>query len=276
MGVKDMLSTPEGRAIYEQMIRAIYVGLGNSAFMVMNFSNHPTIAPVNATNKYKVSAEEWSNFFDQQTSTAMKGLIAQMDELADNGEPGFDIPLPDSAFNAQGKFIGNIIDLLEALRSSAKGDFGDLLYAELGPNQTSPAFLLSPALFEAYREYLVTTHAGSTEAFRYQMTGVEGTTLPMRNVLSYYGMPVVRWNICNSYDSIVGTTSHRAALVAPGALAIAYSGELPQQYDGMGLQIVQQLDPPYGGKIFMETKLRLGAHVVKDFATYARNIRLPA
>jgi hypothetical protein len=275
-GVKDMLSTAEGRALYERMIRAIYLGLGNSAFMALNFSNHPTLGPVNATNKYKVSAGEWADFYDQQTSTALKGLITQMDELANNGEPGFDIPLLDGSFNAQGKFIGNIIDLLEALRASAKGDFGDMLYAELAPDQTSPVFLLSPALFEAYREYLVTTHAGSTEAFRYQMTGVDGTVLQLRNVLSYYGMPVVRWNICNSYDSIVGTTSHRAALVAPGALAIAYSGEIPQQYEGMGLQIVQHLDPPHKGKVFMDTYLRLGAHVVKNFVTYARNVKLPA
>jgi len=41
----------------------------------------------------------------------------------------------------------------------------------------------------------------------------------------------------------------------------------------MGLQVVQKLDPPDNGKIYMDTTLRWGAAIADlEFVSYARNL----
>jgi len=77
-------------------------------------------------------------------------------------------------------------------------------------------------------------------------------------------------------DSITGATSHRAALIAPGLFGIAYSGDVAQQYSGMGLKVIQRLEAPYQGKIYLETTLRAGAAIADtDFVVYGSNLKHP-
>lgn len=272
--VRDMLSTPEGRQLYEQFLRSVFVGVGNSVHMLLNFSNHSAITTANASGFYKVSAEEWADFLDQMTSTQLGGIVTLLDRLADEGEPGFDVPIPDS-FNANGQFTGDIIALLERLKSKAKGAMRALIRSEFRPNQPRPIIILSDALFDAYQNYIVTNFSSTSEAYRYRLLGVDGQIITAMNILSYMGLPVARWEASAQFDEVVGTTSHRAAIVAPGAFGIAYSGDIMQQYDGMNMRIVQRLDPPYQGKIFLDTTFRLGAAVEPEFVVYGALIKSP-
>ena len=93
------------------------------------------------------------------------------------------------------------------------------------------------------------------------------------NVLTFKGIPVVMWDASTTFDEIVGTKCHRVALVAPGNFGRASDVRSLRQYDGMGLQVVQKLDPPYNGKIYMDTTLRWGAAIADlEFVSYARNL----
>ena len=94
----------------------------------------------------------------------------------------------------------------------------------------------------------------------------------MPDVLNFKGIPVVVWDASTAFDEIVGTSYHRVALVAPGNFGRATDVRNLRQYDGMGLIMVQKLDPPDNGKIYMDTTLRWGAALAdKDYTVYARN-----
>ena len=65
------------------------------------------------------------------------------------------------------------------------------------------------------------------------------------------------------------------ALVAPGTFGVASDvRNIKDAYNpGTGLQVLQRLDMPYMGKIYMSTTLRWGTVLAdKDFIVYARNL----
>ncbi len=273
--VYDVLGTPEGRALFQQMLNAIYLGLGNSAMQLALFGNHPAIEVVNNNGKHNLSAEAWEDYYDQQTSTNLSGIITILDDLNTSGVPGFDVPLPDTDFNAAGQYTGNIINLIESLKAAAGYEFSAIINGEFAPGAPRPIILLTDALFNAYRNYLITLYNANPATLAYQLQGPDGQLFRMHNVLDYFGLPVVRWTASEAFDNVCGTKAHRAALLAPGAFGIAYSGDFASQYEGMGLIVEQRLDLPHKGKVFMHTTFRLGAAVAKDFVTYAANVQVP-
>lgn len=273
--VRDILSTPEGRALYEQMLRSIFIGLGNSVHMLANFSNHPVISDADTLGFYKVTAQEWADFLDQMTSSQMGGFITLLDQLANEGQPGFDVVISDADFNANGQYTGDIIALLEQMKRKAKGEFRAFIRTEPRPGQARPIILLSDALFDAYANYIATTYSPTSEGYRFRMLGQDGQVITALNILSYMGLPVMRWDVSARFDEVTGATSHRAAIVAPGAFGLAFSGDVTRQYDGMGMRIVQKMDPPDLGKLYMNTEFRLGAAIQEDFVVYGANIQVP-
>src|SRR5690606_31205744 len=64
--VRDITATPEGRALFAEMLRLTYVGLGNSIYDLGWFGQHPAIEDADDNDTYTVSEEEWEDFKDQQ------------------------------------------------------------------------------------------------------------------------------------------------------------------------------------------------------------------
>ena len=95
----------------------------------------------------------------------------------------------------------------------------------------------------------------------------------MKNVLRYKGVAVVQWDEIGTFDAIVGTQSHRAAIVAPGDFGLAHDVQDLAQFDGMGLIVQQSSEVQYKGKIFMSTTFHWGAGIVDPtMVTMASNI----
>jgi len=276
--VRDMLATPEGAALFDMFLRQVYIGIGNSFFMYTGFSNHPMIDTANTLGFWSTvtDADAWADFHDQMTSTTCGGYVTLLDELAAQGEPGYDVVIDDADFDANETYTGDIIAFLEGMKAKARGTFRAMIRAERSSTPYRPIFLLSDALFDAYREHIRTTYTGISEGYRYLIQGVDGQTIRMQNVLDFDGLPVMRWEASEIFDSVVGSTSHRAALIAPGVFGIAYSGEATRQYEGMGLRVMQKLDAPYMGKIYLDTTLRVGAALAdKDFIVYGSLLKHP-
>lgn len=269
--VRDMNSTPESRALFQQFLRNVFIGIGNSFFMYTAFSNHPLIETANTLGFWSsvTDSDQWTDFYDQMTSTTCGGYITILDDLAAEGEPGFDYPIPEADFDANGKYTGDIVAFLEGMKESARGAFRAMIESEQRPGIPRPIFLLSRALFNAYREHIRTTYTGISEGYRFLLTGVDGQVVRMQNVLDFDGLPVMHWDASTTFDAKVGSTCHRAALIAPGSFGIAYNGDVARQYEGMGLKILQRLEAPYQGKIYLDTTLRAGAALAdKDFVVY--------
>jgi hypothetical protein len=278
-GVRDLLGTPEGRAMFAMFLRNVYLGIGNSFFNLTAFSNHPMIETANTLGFYSTytDASDWTAFYDQMTSTELGGYVTLLDDLAAEGTPGYDVAISETDFDANGNYTGDIIAFLEGMKSKARGDFRAMIRAEKTPGTPRPIFLLSDKLFDAYSEHIKTTYTGISEGYRYRILGVDGQVITAENILQYGGLPVARWDASESFDAVTGATSHRAALIAPGLFGIAYSGDVANQYNGMGLKILQRLEAPYQGKLYLDTTLRVGAALAdQDFCVYGSLLTYPA
>jgi hypothetical protein len=279
-GVRDFAGTAEGQALLAQLLRRIYLGLGNSFFDLYNFANHPLITQANTAAFYNVSVEEWEDYMDQMMSGDCGGLITLLDELAAQGVANLALDIPNADINeTTGAFTGDIIDLFETLREAAPAELKAAI--ENGMVMESgvlryPIILATNAEFNAYREY-IRGLAGTNElAYRYMLEGADGTTSLMRNVLVYDNMPVVRWEANSAFDAITGAQSHRVAIVLPTNFGVLHDVDDLMMFDGMGLVVQQSTELQNKGKVFMSTTFRWGAGIADpDFVVMASNVLHP-
>lgn len=280
--VRDMMGTAEGQAIFGMLLERIYQGLGNSLSSLYNYANHPDIFTINTAGTYLADPVEWSNYFKQQTqSGSCGGLITLIDALKAQGEKNFAGLIPESDFTL-GQYTGDIKALLDSLINDAKPELKAMATNgyRTGGRLMYPIILLTPALYQAYEDYLTLTgiQAGFNSVWNFFLNKEDGQMQPMPGVLKFKGLPVVRWDEVGTFDAITGATSHRAALVSPGAFGMAAEAEPLTQsiFSGLGLRVIQRLDAPYMGKIFMDTTFRWGAGLPdKDMIVHKSRIVLP-
>lgn len=275
---RDFYASAEGQAVIAQLLRQTYLGLGNSFDELYNFANHPLIQLADENGFFKAGLQEWSDYTDQQLSGECGGLITQLDQLAAEGMAGFDLDIPDADIDDDGAYKGDIIALLQKLVSKAKSEFSTMIRSGLtnGATRMFPIVLMTSYEYDAYENYLLQTFSTIPAMYQYFLQKEDGTSMLMPDVLKYKGMPVVRWEACTRFDEIVGSESHRVAIVAPGAFGVAHDIEDLMQFDGMGLRILQRLDAPFKGKIYMDTTMRWGAGIADtDFVVMASNIKHP-
>lgn len=277
--VHDLLSTPEMQNLIAMFLRQVFYGMGNSFSELVHFANHPLITQVNANGTYAVGVDEWNDYHDQQMSGDCGGWLTLIDELRGLGQKGYDIDIPDTDIAADGSYTGDIVGLMEQLRNSAHPDFR--VWIQDGYRSPSgvvlwPVVLLTSALFDAYEEYIRTTYQATESGFQYNFNRTSGTAGIIPGLLKYKNMPVMRWHECTRFDAITGCESHRAAICAPGVLGLAHDVEMLDQFDGMGMRMVQKIDPPDNGLLYMYTTLRWGAGIGDpNFMVHASNVSLP-
>lgn len=279
--VRDLMATPEGRQLFSQIVNRIYIGLGNSFSELVHFAQHPIITQLNSSALYAAPPDRWADYYDQQMSGAATtaGLITQLDELRAQGFQGHDVALPSTDFNADGEYTGDIVQLLNRLQDAARYDFRQWInYGMMGAggSRIFPIIKLTDKLYRAYENYLLATFPQLPEMYQYRLTLSDGTSMLMPGILKFNNMPVTRWDEVGWFDNTTGVVSHRAAIFAPGVLGISHDVDQLEQFRGMGLRLVQRLDAPWQGKIFMDTTLRWGAGIGDiDFITQASRILVP-
>jgi hypothetical protein len=205
--VRDLRGNTGGEALFQQFLRQVFIGIGNSFFMYTAFSNHPMIETANTLGFYTGADDTtnpWADFYDQMTSTTCGGYITILDDLAAEGHPGYDVVISDADLDASGNYTGDIIAFLEGMKEKTKGAFRAMVDAEQNAALPRPIFLLSRSLFKAYREHIRTTYTGISEGYRFLLFGKDGQSVRMQNVLDFDGLPVVHWDASTSFDSIVG------------------------------------------------------------------------
>lgn len=287
-GVRDISGSPEGQQLLLALLNRIFLGLGNSFSSLYHFANHPLIEAANTNGTYAVDSSEWDDYYDQQTSGTCGGLVTALDDLQSEGLENLNVSIPDSDIDANGNYTGDIIDLLEALIAGSRPELKAWIKngaqtTGLTPFQSQilkpvggklyPVILLTEPEYRAYEQYLIQTFNGVPQIWEYFLTGVDGSNIIMKNVLKYKGCAVVQWDEIATFDAIVGTQSHRAAIVAPGAFGLAHDVQDLMQYDGMGMVIEQSRRVEDKGKVFMNTTFHWGAGIVDpNMVTMASNI----
>lgn len=272
-GVRDLQSGEIAR-IMALALQQLAIGLGNSFHELYQFANHPDITTADTNGTYLVDDDRWEDFFAQMVGSAERpvncsGMVTILDELADAGTPGYTITIPGSDIDANGNYTGDVVALFNSMVDSAKTELR--IMAERGVQGLFPILLVSRNIYRAYKDYLITTFPHIPSIMQYFLTGVSGDVSLVPGVLNWDGIPVVSWDAVSAFDEIVGTNSTKIALVAPGTFGVASDVRNLRQYDGMGLRMVQKLDPPDNGKIYMDTTLRWGAALADvDYVTYGR------
>lgn len=262
--VNDISATPEGQALLGQMIENIFVGLGNSFYDVVAFSQDDFIDDSVtgnwwATAPHRVeTAASWADFLDQMTSTSLQGHITQIETAKAAGEANFNVSIPIADLDATDYSVydgTDITALFDSCIRAAKPELKQMVRRRQGGFGT--AFLVHPSEFEAYEQYLVSNYTAIPEGY---MLLIDGTPVP--GVLTYKGIPVIAMDEWGMYDATVGIYSHRVVLTALGNLVIAHNMEaLASQYNGLGFVARQTADLSKKGKYEMYTTFRLGAAI---------------
>lgn len=276
---KDMLGTPAGRALFDQLLNRVYTGLGNSLWDLLHFANHPVIDLADAGGWSTAPADEWADYLDQQAHEKVGGLITILDQLKDvTGLEQLQVTIQSSDVSTDGReYTGDVIDLFNALIAAALPDFQIMVDEVRG--QGAPILVVSRSIFQAYKNYLNATYTNIPQGFQLFYQGEDGMSYPVRNVLQWDGIWVVQASSWNAFDRLNGVTTHRAVLTAPGNFGVGYDVQevLSGQYGGIGLMVKQWLEPPYKGKVYMSTRFGLtGAIVNPDFLSMAAYIHQPA
>lgn len=276
-GVRD-LETGEIAQVTATAMRQLAIGLGNSFFELWNFANHPDITTADTNGTFLVDDDRWEDYYAQMVGSSSRpvncsGMVTILDELANEGEPGYTVDIPAADVDADGNYVGDVVALFNQMIASAKSELKTMARRGVGQgaNRRYPVMLVSENIYQAYKDYLITTFPQNPNILQYFLMGASAGVSLMPGVLDFGGIPVVAWDAVTSFDEIVGTTSTKIALVAPGAFGVASDVRSLRQYQGMGLLMVQKIDPPYNGKIYMDTTLRWGAALADvDYVVYGR------
>lgn len=290
-GVRDFMGTTEGAQLMQMMLNQLYLGIGNSTSELYHFALHPLIQSAHDDGTYTTESEkEWSDYYDQMMNIDCPGLITLLDTLALDGVPGYNMQIPDSDIDAAtDAYTGDIEGLFEKLIATAKPAFKQWILnganvSGLGAAQSGlyvpvggrifPLILVTTPEFKAYEDAIIAKFGTIPEVYQYYLTRQSGDRLLMPNVLRYKGCPVVPWDEVTTFDTIVGTTSHRVAIVAPGNFGVAHDVNDLALTRGTGLRMTQRIEAPYQGKIYFDTTYRIGAALLDmDFCVMASNIQ---
>ncbi len=259
--VRDFFSTAESRAIIQEILNNIYIGLGNSFYELADFGQHPLIADSTENNWFTVDQKEWNDYVDQQE--ACGGFVTQMDYLKNTeGLDNMNVPIYTNEIDGA-EFIGDAEDLFKRLLSAAGvgTEFSTIINAR-GVGMAAPIIQVSQSIFQKYEDELLTKFAAIPEMYYYYLTGVDGARQLQPGVLRYKGA----WVYCNYgwglFDRITGTISHRAVVSAPGVFGLSSDVRNLRQFSGLGLRVVQHLDAPWMGKVYMDTTFKMGTAIL--------------
>lgn len=266
--VRDFFATPEGVALFGQLLELIYAGLGNSLYDLVWYGQHPLITESNANEWYGVDDKEWANYRDQQD--ACGGLMTMVDWFKKDGLENYNVQIPKADISADGtRYIGSATDLFDTVL--AKQNTEMKLASKRSTYTSLRAVLLVDAkIFKKYEEELTAQWSQIPAMFQYfyngtfcQEIGCSGS-IPVEGVLKYKGHMVVCMDEWTDFDTITGTNTFRVMAVTPGVFGIAYDLESLNQFNGLGLKLTQHLDAPFQGKVFMDTTFNVGTGILDE------------
>ncbi len=262
--VRDMNATEEGKALLLALLDKIYLDLGNSYYNIAYWGDHPLIYQSNEEGQYEVSGtseEVWEDYLRQQT--VCEGWMTGVDYFKHQGHPQYNVPIYDSEISPDGaEFIGDPVDLFKRLLQTAPaGQFRIAIkkYKLVNGMRMKPAICVTRSIYEAYREWLINKYSTIDESFLLRVGCVESC---LSDGLMYDGHPVICKDDWDAFGYLVGYHHHRAMLVYWGNLGHSYDVPSLQQFEGLGLRVVQRVGAPYQGRIFMDTTFRMRSIII--------------
>jgi len=263
--IRDLLATPEGQQLLNTLLELIFEGIGNDVYDLLTFGQHPLITKSYNEGWFRNSGEyteeQYETYRTQQG--AAKGHLTIIDAFKAEGLTNYNVAIPSSDYNGA-LFTGDVGgDLFPRLTKANSKEIRRLAKRNKG-TASAGIILVQSSIWDKYRDELITLGGNIVEGYALYVDGDDGRPKPAQMPDAYFwnGIPVICADEWDDFDHVLGITSHRAVYLAPGSLAVAFDVRELEQFNGLGLQLVQRLAPPYNGKIYLHSDIRLGAAIV--------------
>ena len=274
----SFFNTPEGTALLNSFSRMAIESKATSMSQLAHFANHPLIATMNSNGRYPGDTD-FEGYYAQQTEQEDHiGIYSAIDTYAAQGEAGYYDDLITT--DANGDFNGDIEDLLKAMtRNVPNHTFGRIIKSGMentaGPRMAAIG-ILTDQLFDALQDFVSTIGNGTVENYRYRMTLNDGI-INMDNTIKWGGVVYVRDEETAYFDMITGVKTHRALITAPGNFAVPFDVLPTANGETSGLKVQVSNDLRDQNKVYMQSNIRTGSHLVdSQFATAAVKHLVPA
>jgi len=243
------------------MMRQIYLGLGNSYFMLAHFGKHELIeeSDDNGWWQTKSTVEDWINFKGNQE--VCMGIYSYVDMLKRENHPNYNVEIKKSDVSGD-EYIGDARALIDLVISSAPHEFGLINRTNIAQGKY-PVIKVTYGIFNRLNQQnTIQCFCENPIAFKAYMTGVAEEFNITPTSLMYKGYVIVLDDAQATFDDKVGVITHRVLLGANGVFGIAYDTAQLAQFNGLGLRMVQHLDAPFQGKIYLSTAGKIGTTIL--------------
>jgi hypothetical protein len=269
--VLDLKSTAESQRLLREILINIYRGLGNSLYELVWYGNHPLIDQASEQGTYLVEEDKWADYVDQQKSCT--GFITLIDKLKEEGHENYNVIIEEDEIDESGAYIGEVggkdglFDRMLKKQTAAMRQASKYGATQAGIGRG--IFLVSASIFEKYESEIYEKFPTLPATMQYYYTGEFCKSAgcsplqPVRGVLNYKGSWVVCEDAWSIFDEMLNLKTHRALYLTPGILGLASDVSLGNQYEGLGMRMVQKLSAPDNGKIYMDTYLKLGMFILE-------------
>lgn len=278
LDIIDWLATPEGSALFNEMIRNIHIGLGNSYFMMAWFGGHGLIDEADDANSWtaKIDPIKWQNFKRNQATCG--GLMTAIDALKDANIEHYNVEIRNSELSTDFKtYIGDAKALIDRVIDSATYDFN--LVNEMNISEGRyPVIKVTTSIFKRLREQNALTNFAESNmtALNLWLKGKDDEFMLGPNTMMYNGYLIVRDDVQKKFDDVTGTITHRVLLAVNGVYGIAHDTTSIDQFGGLGMRVFQDLRPKEGGKLFMDTYGKIATKIINtDFVVNASRSFVP-
>ncbi len=268
--VNNILSTPTGIEMYNQLIELVFQTVGNDFYKIAWFGKHQLMINAAATKVGVENPEQWAAL--KNTLDTCGGWLATIDYYQSLGEKNFSCTAINSQnVNATDGFTGDIIKVFKEMVACADTKFKSAMKAAK-PGEKA-CMLVTPDLFEAYKSYLIDKYPTIPDMLYYNMSGEFCAKIGcagqyrMEGALLWDGIWIKcmdSWDVCTAE---MGINHTRALLTLPRNLAIGVDVKGQSIYGGIGMKIYQNTEnPKEAGKLSGSLDYRLGTGILfKDF-----------
>jgi len=278
-GVRDWNSTQEAAMLLAKLVNKIMQGVGNDVYDLITYGGHPYIQKAHEEEWYKlcgISKERWMCFYEMMM--ACGGHLTAIDTLKIvNKLPQLNTNYIKRSDVKGRKFIGDAMKLFDAIKDNATQKLNQfqkqMSMAEMpmivgSANPDGQLIMgVTQGIFDRYKEQIKQIFKGINAGYYITLHGedhgcIDCGSRRLRGVLEYDGCLVVckpEWSLL---DQMTCIHSHRALLMAPGVLGIAYDVPLTEQRDGMGMSITNWTMDPHKGETYVSADFRIGAAIL--------------
>ena len=258
---KNINATAEGRTLFSEMLRSIYMGLGEDVWDIAWFGNHPLIAEAEENDWYTLDDDQWENYY--RTMSSCTGIISLLDILKANGNANMNCPIHASEVSADGEvFIGDPFKVLDRMLAKQNAKMKRL--SKRGANNQKAIFCVDSKFFAAFEEAMLNRYDNIPATMQYffekrfcDQVGCD-STMAQSGVLKYKGHLVVCKDEWDEFDTITGTKTCRVILVCPGIFGMTYNDPQLLRSPNLGMRLTQRNDPPFNGKTYFDTRWEMG------------------